>query len=169
MTIEELNAKIAELSEQIVGLNSTIAELNAKVVEKDNQITEVNGLLVEANKSLEAEKAKCTTLETECNTYKAEKAQAEAMQKQAEVNAYFETDIPKNNFYEAEVNSLKEFVEKCDLEGLKNAEAALIVKKFKEGKFGTVETNAKKDNTDLFFSTREEKIDDIEAGKALFS
>lgn len=169
MTIEELNAKIAELSEQIVGLNSTIAELNAKVVEKDNQITEINGLLVEANKSLEAEKAKCTALETECNTYKAEKAQAEAVQKQAEVNAYFETEIPKNNFDEAEVNSLKEFVTKCDLEGLKNAEAALIVKKFKEGKLGTVETNDKKDNTDLFFSTREEKIDDIEAGKALFN
>ena len=169
MTIEELNAKIAELNAQLTELNTQTTELNSANVEKDAKITELNSLLVEANKTIEEVNAKYSTLEVECNGYKEEKEKMETEKKQAEINTYFETEIPKNNFEEAEVNSLKEYVEKCDLEGLKNAEANLIVKKFKEGKL-TAETNSKKEEeSNIFFHTKEEKIDDIEAGKSLFS
>jgi hypothetical protein len=92
----------------------------------------------------------------------------ETEKKQAEVNAYFETEIPKNKFEEAEINSLKEYVEKCDLEGLKKAEGDLIIKKFKEGTALSTETNSKKEEN-LFFHTKEENLDDVEAGKALFN
>jgi hypothetical protein len=53
------------------------------------------------------------------------------------------------------------------LEGLKKAEADLIVKKFKEGKIAEIEINSKKEGN-IFFHTKEEKLDDIEVGKSLF-
>ena len=89
-------------------------------------------------------------------------------QKKVEINAYFDNEIPKNHFEEAEVNTLKEFVEKCDLEGLKNAEKDLVFKRFKEGKL-SIETNTKEEKNDLFFHVKEPKLNDVEAGKALFN
>lgn len=168
MDVKELQEKVDELNKQLGETNAKITELNSTVEEKDSKIAELNSLLVEANKTIEEVNAKNSILEVECNGYKEEKAKAEAEQKKVEVNTYFETEIPKNNFEEAEVNSLKEYVEKCDLQGLKDAEAALIVKRFKEGKITGVETNAKKEEN-LFFHTKEEKLDDIEAGKSLFN
>jgi len=165
---EDLNAKITELNSQLSELNSKVTELNSINTEKDTKIAELNEALVKANKSLEDVNAKYSTLETEFNSVKEKKEEMETEKKQAEVNAYFKTEIPKNKFEEAEVNTLKEYVEKCDLEGLKKAEADLIVKKFKEEKQTDVETNSKKEG-DLFFNTKEEKIDDVEAGKALFN
>jgi hypothetical protein len=167
MNVEELNAKITELSGQINELNIKVTELNSSNGEKDTKITELNETLSTVNKSLEEANEKCSALEVECNGYKKEKEKVEKEKKQAEINSYFETEIPKNKFEEAEVNSLKEFVEKCDLEGLKKAEADLIVKRFKEGKLTGIETNSKKEDN-LFFHTKEEKLDDIEAGKSLF-
>jgi hypothetical protein len=167
MNVEELNAKIVELTAQLTELNTKVTELNSANVEKDNKITELNSLLVEANKTIEEVNGKCSALEVECNGYKEEKEKMEKEKRQAEINTYFETEIPKNNFEETEVNSLKEYVEKCDLEGLKKAEADLIVKKFKEGKIAEIEINSKKEGN-IFFHTKEEKLDDIEVGKSLF-
>lgn len=167
MNVEELNAKITELTAQNTELNTKITELNSAIGEKENKITEINEALTTANKSLEEVNAKCSAIEVECNGYKEEKAKLDAEKKQAEVNTYFENEIPKNGFEETEINTLKEFVEKCDLEGLKNAESNLIVKKFKELKNNSsVETNT---TSEVFFKTKEEKVDDIEAGKALFN
>jgi hypothetical protein len=44
----------------------------------------------------------------------------------------------------------------------------LIIKKFKELVKDEVTTETNSVNNNLFFSTKEEKIDDIEAGKLLF-
>ena len=107
MTIEELNAKIAELNAQLTELNTQTTELNSANVEKDAKIAELTETLVDVNKSLEEVNAKYSTLEVECNGYKEEKVQAEVEKKKVEINTYFETEIPKNNFEEAEVNSLK--------------------------------------------------------------
>jgi hypothetical protein len=169
MNVEELNVKITELSGQITELTTKVTELNSLNGEKDAKIAELTEALSTANKSLTEINEKYSALEVECNGYKEEKEKMEKEKKQAEVNSYFETEIPKNKFDEAEVNSLKEYVEKCDLEGLKKAEADLIVKRFKEGKLGSVETNSKKEEN-LFFHTKEEKVEinDIEAGKKLF-
>ncbi len=171
---KELQEKIAELNKQMGELNAKVAELNSTIEQKDkiieekeNKVAEVNEALATANKTLEEKDTKCQELEAEVNTFKEEKEKAELEQKKTEVNTYFNVEIPKNKFEEAEVNSLKEYVEKCDLEGLKRAEADLIVKKFKEGKL-EVETNAQKDSGNVFFSTKEEKLDDVEAGRSLF-
>jgi len=137
--------EIDELNKQLGEVNAKVAELNSTIEEKDTKMAEVNEALATANKSLEEINDKYTELETECNKYKDEKEQMEKERLQTEVNAYFENEIPKNKFDETEVNALKEYVEKCDLEGLKKAESDLIVKKFKE-KVNAVETNtAKKD------------------------
>lgn len=166
MDAKEMQAKIDELNKQLGEVNAKVAELNSTIEEKDTKMAEVNEALATANKSLEETNEKYSKLEAECNKYKDEKEQMEKERLQNEVNAYFENEIPKNKFDETEVNALKEYVEKCDLEGLKKAESDLIVKRFKE-KVNAVETNtAKKDDGDLFFSTKEEKDDDI--GKELF-
>jgi outer membrane murein-binding lipoprotein Lpp len=162
----ELNAKVEELNKEVTELNAKIAELNTTVAEKDAKIVELNEVVVESNKKLEEVTTKVSTLEVEVNEYKEKEAKIEEDKKIAEVNAYFENEIPKNKFEESEVNTLKEFVEKNDLDGLKKAEAELIVAKFKAGT-KTVEVNEKKDD-ELFFSTKEEKIDDVTAGKSLF-
>jgi len=157
--VEELNAKIAELSKKLSDLGA----------EKDDKIAELNELLVNANKSLTEANNKKNELEVECNGYKEELNKIEAQKKQAEVNAYFDSEIPKNNFEANEVESLKGYVEKCDLDGLKKAEAELIVQKFKANATKPVETNTADKNTNLFFATKVEKIDDVEAGKSLFN
>ena len=166
---KNMDEKIVELSTQLAELNVKVSELSTKGEEKDATIAELNALLVAANKSIEELTAKRDELVVEVNGYKEEQAKVDAEKAKAEINAYFETEIPKNKFEDAEVESLKEYVEKCDLAGLKNAEAQLIVKKFKATVAGTVvETNAQEDVPNLFFSIKEEKLDDVEAGKSLF-
>ena len=168
MGVEELNTKIAELSTQLTELSTKVTELNSTNVEKDSKIAELSEALTVANKTLGEVNTKCSTLEVECNGYKEEKAAQEAEKVKAEVNAYFETEIPKGGFEDADVEALKQYVEKCDLTGLKAAETELIVKKFKAAtSAANVETNAK--TNDLFFTTKVEKIDDVEAGKSLFT
>ena len=169
MGVEELNAKITELTTQVAELNTKIIETNSINEEKEAKIVELNATVVQVNKSLEEVTEKHATLEVEFNSVKEAKEAMDAAKKKAEVNAYFETEIPKNRFEEAEVNSLKDYVEKCDLDGLIAAEAALIVKRFKEGKLTDVEINSSNDNDNVFFHTKEEKLSDIEAGKALFN
>ena len=168
MNVEELNNKISELSGQITELNTKITGFETEIVEKNSKIAELEGTLVEANKSLEETKAKFTEVETEVNAYREKEQKAAEDQKKVEINAYFDNEIPKNHFEEAEVNTLKEFVEKCDLEGLKNAEKDLVFKRFKEGKL-SIETNTKEEKNDLFFHVKEPKLNDVEAGKALFN
>ncbi len=163
---KELQEKISVLSKEIGETNAKVEGLNATIEEKDAKIAELNETLVVANKSLEDLNTKYAELEVERNTYKEEKDKMEKERMQAEVNAYFEKEIPKNKFASAEVDSLKEYVEKCDLEGLKRAESDLIVKKFKERVSDPdVEANAVKED-DLFFSTKED--DDLDVGKELF-
>ena len=162
---KELQEKISILSKEIGEINAKVEGLNTTIEEKDVKIAELNEALVTANKSLEELSAKYEELEIERNTYKEEKEKMDREKLQAEVNAYFKEEIPKNKFAQEEIDSLKEYVEKCDLEGLKNAEANLIVKKYKE-KVSEVVTNTAKDE-DLFFSTKEDDDTDI-IGKEYF-
>ena len=172
----EINAK--RIKEIIKGGNAMeelirekdkkIEELNSKITELEGKLSEMNSTLVEVNKLLEDTKTEKENLATEVSTLKEYKETKELEAKKAEVNAYFENEIPKNKFAEAEVNSLKEYVEKCDLEGLKKAESNLIIKKFKELVKDEVTTETNSVNNNLFFSTKEEEIDDVEAGKLLF-
>lgn len=161
---KELQEKISVLSKEIGETNAKVEGLNADIAEKDNKINELNETLVAANKSLEELNTKFEELEAERNTLKEEKEKLEKANLQAEINDYFDKEIPKNKFAPTEIEALKEYVEKCDLEGLKKAESDLIVKKFKE-KMGEVETNVSKDSN-LFFPTKEEDDEDI--GKELF-
>jgi hypothetical protein len=173
--ILELNNKIEDKTNEINNLKSNIEAKNVevntlttKVTELETKLSEMNSTLVEVNKLLEDTKTEKENLATEVNTLKEYKETKELEAKKAEVNAYFENEIPKNKFAEAEVNSLKEYVEKCDLKGLKKAESDLIIKKFKELVKDEVTTETNSVNNNLFFSTKEEEIDDVEAGKLLF-
>ena len=138
--------------------------------EKNAKMSEVNEALVNANKMMEESNAKCETMMEEMNGYKekyetmmAEKntaeAEAEKATKLAEVNTYFETEISKNGFEEAEVNTLKSFVETLDLDGLKRAEAELCAKKFKEmvAKNANTDTEVNSAN-DMFISIKEKEM-----------
>ena len=138
--------------------------------EKNAKMSEVNEALVNANKMMEESNAKCETMMEEMNGYKekyetmmAEKntaeAEAEKATKLAEVNTYFETEISKNGFEEAEVNTLKSFVETLDLDGLKRAEAELCAKKFKEmvAKNANTDTEVNSVN-DMFISIKEKEM-----------
>ncbi len=146
-------------------------EKNAKVVGMEATVTEVNEALVNANKLMEETNAKMKTMEEEMNSYKgkyetmmAEKnaadAEAEKSAKIVEVNSYFEKEITKNGFDEAEINSLKSFVDAVDLEGLKQAETELCVKKFKELalKNSDTEVNTK---SQMFISIKEKEKKEI--------
>lgn len=166
--VKELEKKIDELNNKVTELNSKVTELNSVNEEKDKKIAELNELLVEANKALEDMKKEKEAVSEELNALKEYKEKRELEDKKAEVNAYFENEIPKNGFDEAEVNYLKEYVEKCDLEGLKRAEADLIVKKFKEKKSEEIDTEVNTSGSANFISTKEETISDLEAGKSLF-
>lgn len=153
---DELNACKKENEE----LNKCKEEMNA-CKEKE---TELNSLLVEANKTVESQKTQIAELNTEIEPLRKMKADAEAKEAQAEINSYFETIKKENGFSEAELNSLKaEYVDKCDLEGLKAKETELCVNKFKEMKrvdLANAELNAddtKEDN--LFFSTKLETVE----------
>lgn len=153
---EELNS----LKEKETELNQCKEELNAS---KDKE-TELNSLLVEANKTVEAQKTQIAELNSEIEPLRQMKADIDAKNAQAEVNSYFETIKKENGFSEAELNSLKtDFVDKCDLAGLKAKETELCVNKFKELKridTANAELNSVDTDTDsLFFST---KVDSVE-------
>lgn len=165
--INELHRKIAEKDEELnkcrEELNShkeKAAELN-KYKEDLNaskeKVTELNALLVEANKTVESQKAQLAELNSEIEPLRKLKADADAKAAQSEINAYFETIRKENGFTEAELNSLKtEYVDKCDLTGLKAKETELCVNKFKEMKRtgGTEINSAGTQVNGLFFSTK---------------
>jgi len=148
--INTITEKVKELEGKVIEVNT----LTQKTQELDSKIEELNTTIVEVNKLLESEKTEKESLIVEVNSFREEKTKLESETKLAEVNAYFETEITKNGFEEAEVNSLKSFVESIDLEGLKKAEAELCAKKFKEmvAKGISVETNT---NNDMFISIKE--------------
>jgi len=149
----EINTLTKSLEEKAVEINT----LSEKSQELDSKIIELNTTIVEVNKLLESEKTEKESLIVEVNSFREEKTKLESEAKIAEVNAYFETEITKNGFEEAEINSLKSFVESVDLDGLKKAEAELCAKKFKEmiAKDASVEVNTK---NDMFISIKEKDI-----------
>ena len=121
-------------------------------------------MLVEANKTVEAQKTQIAELNSEIEPLRQMKADIDAKTAQAEVNSYFETIKKENGFSEAELNSLKtEYVDKCDLAGLKAKETELCVNKFKEMKridLASAELNSDDTETEtLFFSTKVENVE----------
>lgn len=153
---EELNS----CKEKETELNSCKEELSAS---KEKE-TELNSLLVEANKTVESQKTQIAELNSEIEPLRQMKADADAKAAQAEVNSYFETIKKENGFSEAELNSLKtDYVDKCDLAGLKAKETELCVNKFKEMKrvdAVIVELNADdNDENKLFFSTKANNVE----------
>lgn len=163
-TVEGLNKIIGEL-------NIKIGNLEKSIEEKDKKINEVNGLLVTANKNFEAKKLDFEKLEVEVNAFKEKEEKEKEESVKAEFNSYYKNEIPKNGFSEEEMKTLEGFVEKNDLEGLKNAEMVLVFNRHKEAR-KAVETNSGKKN-ELYFPTKDEKqvesSDQVEAGKALFN
>lgn len=165
---EELNSS----KEKEVELNKCKEELNASK-EKES---ELNSLLVEANKSVEAQKTQIAELNSEIEPLRQMKKEADENAAKAEINSYFETIKNENGFSEAELNSLKtEYVDKCDLEGLKAKETELCVNKFKEmKKLDSVNAELNSNDTDssLFFSTKqveaEVEINSVDDGSELF-
>lgn len=130
--ILELNQKIEDKTTEINDLTTKNTVLNDKVVELNEAVVNANKALEEANAKVSSLTEELNSCKEELNTLKAEKEKFELERKRAEVNSYFETEIPKNGFTEEEINSLKHFVEEADLDGLKNAESELCTKKFKE-------------------------------------
>jgi len=165
---EELNSCKKKETE----LNVCQEELNA-CKEKE---TELNSLLVEANKTVESQKVQIAELNSEIEPLRTMKSEVDAKAAQAEINSYFESIKNENGFSEAELNSLKEdFVDKCDLVGLKAKETELCVNKFKELKkldFANIELNADDTKPDsLFFSTKVDSVEinnDTDDGSNLF-
>ena len=167
----QVNEKDAELNKCKEELNACKEELNAyKKKEEElnkckeelnsskNKETELNSLLVEANKTVESQKTQIAELNSEIEPLRQMKADVDSKTAQAEINAYFETIKKENGFSEAELNSLKaDFVDKGDLAGLKAKETELCVNKFKELKkidAANVEINSANNNSNLFFSTK---------------
>ena len=128
----ELNQKVENKTNEINELNNKNAELNAKNTELSEAVTNANKTCEEVNAKVESLTEELNSCKTELEALKKEKADAEDAKKKAEVNSYFETEIPKNKFADEEINSLKPFVDAIDLDGLKNAEAEICAKKFKE-------------------------------------
>jgi len=157
---KSLEAKELEVNTLTKSLEEKATEINTlteKVKLSDEKVIELNTTIVEVNKLLESEKTEKESLIVEVNSFREEKTKLESEAKIAEVNAYFETEITKNGFEEAEVNSLKSFVDAVDLDGLKKAEAELCAKKFKEmiAKDTSVEVNTK---NDMFIAIKEKDI-----------
>lgn len=141
--INELRRKVAEKDVEINKYKEELNTQKEKEVElnkcKDDlkssreKETELNALLVEANKTVESQKTQLAELNSEIEPLRKMKADADIKTAQAEINAYFEAIKSENGFTDAELNSLKtEFVDKCDLAGLKAKETELCVNKFKE-------------------------------------
>lgn len=163
----EINDLHKQINEKDVELNKCKEELNA-LKESETELTkckeELNSLLVEANKSVEYQKTQIAELNSEIEPLRQIKVEVEERKRTAEVNSYFETIKKENGFSEVELNSLKsEFVDRCDLDGLKAKEAELCINKFKEmRKFDGIkaELNADDSSEDtLFFSTKPENIE----------
>ncbi len=162
---------VAELNKNIEDKTAEISSLQATIAETNEALVNANKLMEEANANTKALEDELNTCKTELNTFKEKEALAETEKVKAEVNAYFENEISKNGFEEAEVNSLQEFVEKCDLDGLKKAEAELCAKKFKEllqKGDANVETNAKKDDFSMFIAIPEKKKKTVAEEKVSF-
>ena len=166
--VTELNDKIVaqaneinELKNKLSAAETELNSCNEKLAEATAKETELNELLVEANKSIESQKTQISELNTEIEPLRQMKADAEKATAQAEVNAYFEKIQKENGFSDAELNSLKaDFVEKCDLSGLKAREAELCVEKFKALKVAEkAESEVNSEHSDLFFSTKVEKVE----------
>lgn len=160
-SLEQKNVEINTLTQSLEEKSTEINTLIEKTQELDSKIIEVSNTIVEVNKLLESEKAEKDSLTVEVNSFREAKIKTESEAKVAEVNAYFETEITKNGFEDAEVNSLKTFVESCDLDGLKKAEAELCAKKFKEmiaqkDVDSDVETNTT--NNAMFISIKEKEM-----------
>ena len=158
--VEELNEMKNKLASAETELNSCKEELSVSKAKE----AELNELLVEANKNLETQKAQITELNAEIEPLRQMKADADKAKAQSEVNSYFKTIKEENGFSEAELNSLQtEYVDKCDLPGLKAKEAELCVAKLKAMKTAekaNAEVNSvgDSDNT-LFFSTKTETVE----------
>jgi len=180
--MEELNTKIAELTAKVVELNTAISEKDAEINKcKDeinsykNKETELNTLLVDANKSVESHKTQVAELNTEIEPLRQLKNDVDKANAQSEINSYFETIKSEDGFGESELNSLKsEYVDKCDLFGLKAKEQELCIAKFKEMKKtekATTEINSVEEDSDtLFFSTKIEAVEtnSADTGAELF-
>ena len=167
---EKIVAQVEELNELKNKLSATETELNnckkelASAKEKES---ELNELLVEANKNLESSKTQITELNAEIEPLRQMKADTEKAKAQSKVNEYFNSIKAECGFSESEINSLKtDYVDKCDLAGLKAKEAELCVAKFRALK--TVEKADNEINNcaghDLFFSTKVEI--DVETNNA---
>ena len=173
MTEQEINALKEQLAEKEKELNACKEELNAlkdKVEKTEANVTEINSLLVEANKLVESQTNQIAELNSELEPLRQMEEQIKQDKAQAEVNAYFEKIKEEDGFSEAEINSLsEEFVEKCDLEGLKAKETELAMKKFREmmqlNKANT-EINSVSDSN-LFFSTKVEVNETVEANSTI--
>lgn len=171
--IREKDAQIQELNSKIAELDTEVNELKASNEEKEGKVQELNSTLVEVNKTLKAMEEEKEGMTSELNSLREFKESEVAKQKEAEVNSYFETEIKANGFTEAEVNSLKEYVEKVDLEGLKSAEAELCVKKLKEMNKQDKEVETNSVGSEFFVATKpikeeEVKMAELEEGAKLF-
>lgn len=164
---EKIVAQVEELNKLKNKLTTTEAELNScreDLSKSQAKEVELNELLVEANKNLEAQKTQVAELNTEIEPLRQMKADADKAKAQSEVNSYFETIKKENGFSETELNSLQtEYVDKCDLSGLKAKEAELCVAKFKAMKTAEkadTEVNSVETHGDtLFFSTKTETVE----------
>lgn len=169
-SVVELNNKIVEQATEINELKRRINEKDAELNKCKEEINacktkeeELNSLLVEANKSVESQKTQIAELNSEIEPLRKMKEDADATAAKAEINSYFESIKNENGFSEAELNSLKvEYVDKCDLAGLKTKEQELCVNKFKEMRrvaSVSAELNSNEEEENLFFST---KVDNVE-------
>ena len=143
----------------------TKVTMSVKPIDAEKKIVELNETIVKATKDVESKDAIIAELNSEIEPLREMKREADTKKAQAEVNAYFE-QVKENGFDEAELNSLKEeFVDKCDLAGLKAKEAELCVKKLREMsrvQKDTAELNSLGNKDDLLFSTKVEYKKDEE-------
>lgn len=162
-SVVELNNQIVEKVNEINTLTQTIQDKDVELNSYKEKEVELNQLIVEANKTIESLKAEVSELNSEIKPLRELKETQEKEKAQAEINSYFETIKAEDGFSETELNSLKiDYVDKGDLEGLKVAEQALCVQKFKEmKKVDRVETeiNSVNDGVNLFFSTKIETLE----------
>jgi hypothetical protein len=164
------NVSVVELNSQIVEKVNEINTLSSQIKDKDIEINalkekevELNQAILDATKTIETLKKENTELNSEIEPLRLLKEEQESAKAKAEINTYFEAIKSENGFSESELNTLKtEYVDKCDLEGLKSAETELCVKKVKElKKVDKMETevNSAKMDDNLFFSTKVETVE----------
>lgn len=134
----------------MVEINEKLTTLTEKLSDSDNKIAELNNAIVEANKTIEAQKTELNTVNEELKTLREFKADKDSEAKKSEINSYFEKEISKNGFSDIELNSLKEYVEKIDMDGLKKAESDLCVKKIKELNSVNKSIEVNSNNNDLY-------------------